>query len=131
MDFRRWTRGVRTFTSGWGGAFRRAVSGRVARATAIMAVAAAGAWLGVALGGPVRATVGPVEAGMSAEVSWTGETVVDARPLGTLLFDTHDAPIRLRVTLENINTERARAMLEDPGSPTGSPPCWRRNWARA
>ncbi|GIH78997.1 membrane protein [Planobispora longispora] len=114
MDFRRWTRGVRTFTSGWGGAFRRAVSGRVARATAIMAVAAAGAWLGVALGGPVRATVGPVEAGMSAEVSWTGETVVDARPLGTLLFDTHDAPIRLRVTLENINTERARAMLEDP-----------------
>ncbi|MBG0826561.1 metallophosphoesterase [Planomonospora sp. ID67723] len=103
MDFRRWTQGA-----------RRLATGRIARAAVIVIVAVASAWLGIAAGGPVRATVGPVETGMSAEFSWTGETVVDARPLGALLFDTHDAPIRLRMTLENIDTERARTMLEDP-----------------
>jgi predicted MPP superfamily phosphohydrolase len=77
-------------------------------------VAAVGAWLGIFLSGTVRAQVGPVETGMSVKPSWTGETVVDASPLGTLTFRTHDAPLRLRITLENIDQERAKSLLEDP-----------------
>ncbi|GII04246.1 metallophosphoesterase family protein [Planobispora takensis] len=103
MNLTRWTQKARGL-----------VSGRVARAATVVAVALAGAWLGISLAGPVRAVVGPVEAGMSAELSLTGETVVDAHPLGTLKFDTHDAPIRLRATLQNINTERIKALLDDP-----------------
>ncbi|GAA3143689.1 metallophosphoesterase [Planomonospora alba] len=107
MDFTRWTQAIRNAVKG-------RTMRRLARAVAGSVVAAVGVWLGMALGGPVSAAVGPVDVGMSAELAWTGETVVDAHPLGTLLFDTHDAPIRLRVTLENIDSEQAQAMLEDP-----------------
>ncbi|MGI5285841.1 metallophosphoesterase family protein [Nonomuraea polychroma] len=84
------------------------------KAAAVLLVAAAGAWLGIFFSGTVRAQVGPVETGMSLRPAWNGETVVDASPLGTLTFRTHDAPLRLRITLENIDQERARAFLEDP-----------------
>ncbi|WP_326829181.1 metallophosphoesterase [Streptosporangium sp. NBC_01810] len=107
MKFADWTQGSRRLAGGL-------ATGRIARGMAVAAVALAGAWLGIMLGGAVRSNVGPVELGMSAEPSWTGETVVDAHPFGTLLFDTHNAPIGLRVTLENINPERARGFLDDP-----------------
>ncbi|MEU8324170.1 metallophosphoesterase [Nonomuraea sp. NPDC048881] len=81
---------------------------------AVLVVAAAGAWLGIFLSGTVHAQVGPVETGMSLRPAWNGETVVDASPLGTLTFRTHDAPLRLRITLENIDQERAKALIEDP-----------------
>lgn len=103
MDLRNRARGL-----------RRLATGRIARGAAVVAVALSCAWLGVVLGGAVRTNVGPVEIGMSAQPSWTGETVLDAHPFGTLLFDTHNAPIALRLTLENINPARAGALLEDP-----------------
>src|SRR4051794_6138246 len=97
----------------WTKSARRFAKGRVVRVTAIVAVAVAGAWIGIMLGGAIRTNVGPVELGMRAEPSWTGGTVVDAHPFGTLLFDTHNAPIDLRITLENINPDRAKAILLD------------------
>ncbi|MGW0802649.1 metallophosphoesterase family protein [Nonomuraea sp. NPDC002799] len=51
---------------------------------------------------------------MSLRPAWRGETIVDASPLGTLTFRTHDAPLRLRITLENIDQDRAKALIEDP-----------------
>src|SRR6185437_13850501 len=86
----------------------------VARGAAVLLVAAVGAWLGIFLSGTVRAQVGPVETGMSLRPAWSGETIVDASPLGTLTFRTHDAPLRLRISLENIDQERAKAIIEDP-----------------
>lgn len=87
---------------------------RMAGLVSIVVVAGFGAWLGIALGGGVRSPLGPVEVGMAIRPAWTGETVVDAHPFGTLLFDSHDAPIRLRVTLENIDQDQAKSMIEDP-----------------
>ncbi|MDF5754506.1 metallophosphoesterase [Spongiactinospora sp. TRM90649] len=87
---------------------------RASRWTAIVLVAGFGAWLGIAVSGGVHSSLGPVEVGMSLRPAWDGQTVVDVNPLGTLLFDSHDAPLRLRVTLENIDQEQARAMIEDP-----------------
>ncbi|MEV0586784.1 metallophosphoesterase [Nonomuraea sp. NPDC050310] len=87
---------------------------RVLRLAAVLLIAAAGAWLGIFLSGTVHAPVGPVDTGMSLRPAWRGETVVDASPLGTLSFRTHTAPLRLRVTLENIDQEQAKALLEDP-----------------
>ncbi|MFF5213497.1 metallophosphoesterase [Streptosporangium sp. NPDC000396] len=107
MDLMNWT-------TSWTRGFWRFARGRVVRVAALVLVAVAGACLGIALAGPVKTNVGPVEIGMSAEPSWVGETVVDVHPLGTLLFDTHNAPVALRITLENINPARAGAMLEDP-----------------
>ncbi|WP_326826281.1 metallophosphoesterase family protein [Streptosporangium sp. NBC_01756] len=102
MDITHWTQRLRRFATG-----------RTVRTLTVVVIAAGGAWLGIALGGTVHANVGPVEVGMTAKPSWSGETVVDAHPLGTLLFDTHNAPIGLRITLENINTDRAGVLLED------------------
>ncbi|MEV1167616.1 metallophosphoesterase [Nonomuraea sp. NPDC049784] len=90
------------------------INSRTARAAAVLLVAAVGAWLGIFLSGTVRAQIGPVETGMSLRPAWNGETVVDASPLGTLTFRTHDAPLRLRITLENIDQDRAKALIEDP-----------------
>ncbi|MFI9844697.1 metallophosphoesterase [Nonomuraea sp. NPDC051941] len=86
----------------------------MAKGAAVLLVAAVGAWLGIFLSGTVRAQIGPVETGMSLRPAWSGETIVDASPLGTLTFRTHDAPLRLRITLENIDQERAKALIEDP-----------------
>ncbi|WP_245765210.1 metallophosphoesterase family protein [Nonomuraea jiangxiensis] len=80
----------------------------------VLLVAGVGAWLGIFLSGTVRAQIGPVETGMSLRPSWHGETVVDASPLGTLTFRTHDAPLQLRITLDNIDQDRAKALIEDP-----------------
>ncbi|MDP9848312.1 metallophosphoesterase family protein [Streptosporangium lutulentum] len=99
--------------TGWNEVARRFAKGRIVRATAVVVVAVAGAWMGIMLGGAIRTNVGPVELGMTAEPSWAGETVVDAHPFGTLLFDTHNAPVDLRITLENINPDRAKAILMD------------------
>lgn len=89
-------------------------SRRLAMTLAIVIVAGFGAWLGIAVSGGVRHPVGPVELGMAVRPAWSGETVVDVHPLGTLLFDSHDAPVRLRVTLENIDQDQAKSMIEDP-----------------
>ncbi|MCG5217740.1 metallophosphoesterase [Streptosporangium soli] len=97
---------------------RRTAQRRVVRRTSkfltIVAVAGMGAWLGIAVSGGVQSSIGPVDLGLSVRPAWSGQTVVDAHPLGTLLFDTHDAPLRLRATLENINQDQAKQMIEDP-----------------
>lgn len=93
---------------------KKVIRSRATKAAAVLLVAAAGAWLGIFLSGTVRAQIGPVETGMTLRPSWTGETVVDASPLGTLTFHSHDAPLSLRISLENIDQERARLFLEDP-----------------
>ncbi|MFI6324315.1 metallophosphoesterase [Nonomuraea sp. NPDC050556] len=87
---------------------------RWGRLAAVLFVAAIGAWLGIVLSGTVTANIGPVEAGLSLRPAWTGETVVDAHPLGTLRFSSHDAPLRLAITLENIDQEQAKKLIEDP-----------------
>nr|WP_082535624.1 metallophosphoesterase [Nonomuraea pusilla] len=95
------------------GIARSLITSRTVKAAGVLLVAAVGAWMGIFLSGTVRAEVGPVETGMSLRPSWHGETVVDASPLGTLTFRTHDAPLTLRITLENIDQERAKAFIED------------------
>ncbi|WP_169729395.1 metallophosphoesterase family protein [Thermoactinospora rubra] len=87
---------------------------KLLKIAALLLVAGAGAWLGVFLSGTVRAPVGPVDTGLTLRPAWHGQTVVDASPLGTLTFRTHDAPLQLRVTLENIDQEQAKALIEDP-----------------
>ncbi|GAA5068289.1 putative MPP superfamily phosphohydrolase [Thermocatellispora tengchongensis] len=117
-----WPRSLLRRTGEWAGraapwsrhpAVRRG-AGATLKIFAVVLVAGFGAWLGVALSGGVRTPVGPVDVGMTLRPAWSGETVVDVHPLGTLLFDTHDAPVRLRVTLENIDQDQARSMIEDP-----------------
>ncbi|MGQ0466884.1 MAG: metallophosphoesterase family protein [Sporichthyaceae bacterium] len=84
-----------------------------------MLVALLGAWLGLQVGGRTTAPIGPVETRLTAQLSISGDTDVRAGPLGTLLLDTHDAPLRITVSVEGIKLADARALVDDPQALTG------------
>ncbi|GII87700.1 membrane protein [Sphaerisporangium siamense] len=66
------------------------------------------------MGATVSTAVGPAQIGMSLQPSWQGQTVLDVRPLGTLRFDSHHGPIRLRLSLDGIHADVAQQLLESP-----------------
>lgn len=74
----------------------------------------AGALIGLALGGRVGASVGPFETTFSARPAWSGETLVRLAPLGTILLDTHDGPLRVEVRVDELRLEAAEKIVEDP-----------------
>lgn len=84
------------------------------RITAVIGVGLAGAALGILLGGRTETAVGPADVGFSLRASWTGDTVVNVPPLGTLRLDSHDGPFRIDAQIDRIRPERAQRLLEDP-----------------
>jgi predicted MPP superfamily phosphohydrolase len=76
----------------------------------------AGAWLALAVAGTTRAEVGPlgIEAGITP--AWGGETVVEVDPVGTLVVDTHDAPLQVRVGVRTVDVERVQDIVANPTS---------------
>jgi predicted phosphodiesterase len=92
------------------------------RAAAIAVAAAlglAGAWLGVLLGGTERTAVGPFDTTMALRPTATGGTTVAMPPLGDLMLDTHDAPMRLRVEVKGIDAVKARKIASNPARLAG------------
>ncbi|MBO3750514.1 metallophosphoesterase [Streptosporangiaceae bacterium NEAU-GS5] len=100
--------------STWGETARRLARGRAARILAITVAAVAGAWLGLAIGASVQTAVGPADIGMTLRPSWSGETVVDVRPLGTLRFASHSGPVRLGLSIDAVHPEEAQEILNNP-----------------
>jgi predicted phosphodiesterase len=96
---------------------------RRARRAAVILLAAvlglAGAWLGVLVGGTERQGVGPFDTTMRLRPATTGGTTVDTPPLGQLMLDTHDAPLRLHVDVEGLDAEQARQIASNPVMLTG------------
>jgi predicted phosphodiesterase len=96
------------------------VWGRRAAAIAVAAVLGlAGAWLGVLLGGTERTAVGPFDTTMALRPTTTGGTTVAMPPLGDLMLDTHDAPVRLRVEVKGIDAVKARKIASNPARLAG------------
>ncbi len=89
------------------------------RFVGFVAVVLIGAWLGLMIGGRETTSVGPVNTHMSAGVSWSGDTLIRVGPLGTLNLDTHDGPIGVTVTVDQLNVADARALFEDPAALSG------------
>ena len=85
-----------------------------ARVLGVIAGGLIGAWLGILVAGTVHAPVGPVETSMRLAPSLTGKTQVNIAPLGSLMLDTHDAPIDVRVNVRQLNEQAARAIINDP-----------------
>jgi len=96
------------------------VWGRRAAALGVAAVLGlAGAWLGVLLGGTERTAVGPFDTTMALRPTTTGGTTVAMPPLGDLMLDTHDAPMRLRVEVKGIDAVKARKIASNPARLAG------------
>ncbi len=75
-----------------------------------------GAWLALVVAGTTHAAAGPL--GVDAEIApgWSGDTVVEVDPVGTLVLDTHDAPLHVRIAVRAVDVEGVREIVNDPTS---------------
>jgi hypothetical protein len=92
----------------------RLPSDRTLRIAAVIIVGLFGCWIGVLLGGRAETPVGPADVAMSLRPSWSGGTVVDIPPLGTLQMETHRGPLRLDAQVARLRPEPARRLIENP-----------------
>ncbi|WP_274560258.1 metallophosphoesterase family protein [Streptomyces spiramyceticus] len=84
------------------------------RALGLTAVVLLGAWLGLLIVGSVRTPVGPMDTSMTLRPSLSGGTKINVSPLGALELDTHVAPIRLDVDVDQLDPARSQALVEHP-----------------
>ncbi|MFD7439176.1 metallophosphoesterase [Streptomyces sp. NPDC059861] len=87
---------------------------RWTRALGLMAVVLLGAWLGLLVVGNVRVPVGPMDTTMTLRPSLTGGTKINISPLGALHLDSHSAPVRLDVNVDQLDPERSQALVDHP-----------------
>jgi predicted phosphodiesterase len=80
----------------------------------VFAVAAAGAVLGLLVGGHVTGNVGPFRAELALSPSLSGGTRVAIPPLGALQLATHSGPAQLRIRLDALDQQRTEALVNDP-----------------
>lgn len=83
-------------------------------ALGLAAVALAGAWLGLLVVGNVRTPVGPVNTTMTLRPSLDGGTKINVPPLGALQLETHHAPVRLDVDVDQLDPVRSTALVDHP-----------------
>ncbi|MFI7297477.1 metallophosphoesterase [Streptomyces sp. NPDC050121] len=85
-----------------------------ARALGMTAVVLLGAWLGLLIVGDVRVPVGPMDTTMTLRPSVTGGTKINVSPLGALSLDSHHAPVRLDVNVDQLDPVRSQALVDHP-----------------
>ncbi|MBA3742580.1 metallophosphoesterase [Sporichthya sp.] len=95
---------------------RRVPVRKLGRLVGFVAVVLIGAYLGLLVGGRETTSVGPVNTHMNAGLSWSGDTEIRVGPLGTLTLDTHDGPIGVTVTVDQLNVNDARTLFDDPAA---------------
>ena len=84
------------------------------RALGLVATALVGAWLGLLIVGSIDAPVGPMDTKMALRPSLTGGTKVNVSPLGALELRSHAAPLRLDVDVDQLDQQRASALVDHP-----------------
>ncbi|MET9734265.1 metallophosphoesterase [Streptomyces sp. NPDC006458] len=84
------------------------------RALGLCAVVLVGAWLGLLIVGSVRVPVGPMDTTMTLRPSLTGGTKINVSPLGALELDSHTAPVRLDVNVDQLDPARSQALVDRP-----------------
>ncbi|MGC9500623.1 metallophosphoesterase family protein [Streptomyces sp. WG7] len=84
------------------------------RAAGLVAVVLLGTWLGLLVVGDVRVPVGPMNTTMTLRPSVAGGTKINVSPLGALQFDSHVAPVRLDVNVDQLDPGRAQALVDHP-----------------
>jgi predicted MPP superfamily phosphohydrolase len=96
------------------GAWRHPVTRTVGRWLGVLAVGLLGASGGLLLNGEVHHDVGPFRAELAITPSWSGETQLGIPPLGSLVFDSHDAPASVTIRLEELDPGRTQRLISDP-----------------
>ncbi|MBC9727895.1 metallophosphoesterase [Streptomyces sp. TRM68367] len=84
------------------------------RTLGLVAVVLLGAWLGLLIVGNVRVPVGPMDTTMTLRPSISGGTKINVSPLGALQLDSHNAPVRLDVNVDQLDPVRSQALVDHP-----------------
>ncbi|THV38636.1 metallophosphoesterase family protein [Glycomyces buryatensis] len=84
---------------------------RLASVASILLVGTVAAAGGLLLVGNTEADIGPFETTMSLRPDVHGETVVNIPPLGDVVFDSHDGPIGVNLTLNSVDPEAAQTIV--------------------
>jgi predicted MPP superfamily phosphohydrolase len=77
-------------------------------------LAVAGAVLALGIWGRTAAVVGPFDTTLSVHPSIGGDTVVRLAPLGRIRLDTHDAPVRIELRVDELRLADAERFARDP-----------------
>ncbi|MEV4227840.1 metallophosphoesterase [Streptomyces bobili] len=85
-----------------------------ARALGLTTVVLLGAWLGLLVVGNVRVPVGPMNTTMTLRPALDGGTKINISPLGALHLDSHIAPVRLDVNVDQLDPDRSQALVDHP-----------------
>ncbi|TWV53412.1 hypothetical protein FRZ03_10525 [Streptomyces misionensis] len=83
-------------------------------ALGLTGVVLVGAWLGLLVVGNVRTPVGPVNTTMALRPSLSGGTKINVSPLGALTLDSHVAPVRLDVNVDQLDPLRSQELVDHP-----------------
>ncbi|WP_123788582.1 metallophosphoesterase family protein [Phytoactinopolyspora halophila] len=81
-------------------------------ATVILALL--GAWVALLVAGTTREVAGPLVVDASVRPSWGGQSIVQVDPIGTLLVDSHTAPVSLQVNVRSVEEEGLNQIADNP-----------------
>ncbi|HZE41988.1 MAG TPA: metallophosphoesterase [Stackebrandtia sp.] len=87
---------------------------RAAKGTVFGLLALVCAGVGMYLTGAVDKDVGPFRTTIAVEPSTRGESELELPPLGSLIFDSHTAPLRLSLRLDSLDPHRVQHLIADP-----------------
>ncbi|HEX2361982.1 MAG TPA: metallophosphoesterase [Jiangellaceae bacterium] len=93
---------------------RKQWSRRALPTLAMVLAGLVGAWLGLLVAGTTEATVGPLGVDAAITPAWGGETVVEVDPIGTLVIDSHNAPLRVHVAVRTVDIAGVRTIVASP-----------------
>jgi len=100
---------------------RPAVPNALRKTAAVLAVALAGGWLGLYVGGHADAQIGPVRTKMAIRPALSGQTVINVPPLGSLQVSSHQGPLLLDVDVQQLSERAVKSLLNDPRRLSGLP----------
>ena len=84
------------------------------RAAVYIAIASVTAAIGIYLGGTNHTSVGPFNTTVSVKPSTVGESELALPPLGSLIFDSHEAPVRMSVRLDSLDPALTQELVTNP-----------------
>lgn len=100
--------------AGWSRFRRHPGTRRGAVVAAILLLGTGAAAAGLALVGGTEADIGPFDTTVALHPDVHGETVVNIPPLGDVVFDSHDGPVGLNLTLDSVDPVEAQQIMNTP-----------------
>ncbi|MEO6714134.1 MAG: metallophosphoesterase [Mycobacteriales bacterium] len=87
--------------------------------SAVFLVGLFGAAIGVALGAHVSAKLGPFDATFTLRPTMAGGTVVHVAPLGRIRLETHNGPLAVHASLDELRPAEADRIVRNPSALAG------------